>query len=228
MMRQFKTYILLVLLISCQTSNSKKSNLADYETKYNGISLETVKNETRKLELFFIDSTFYFNHIIAGQLGQLAIHELELYEEGLFDSVKLHFQTPLRDDKEAWFFVSSLQFENYQEKFNDTTLCNFLNDFMTLNWKHRDFYRERNSSLLDWVNTFFARKIQDKYKGQIDETEFFFGFDCFDIFIKYFKECKLKQYGEATEFVNDLYKESIYINEEIKNELISLIESYCN
>ncbi len=227
-MRQLLTFILLALLISCQLETSKKSDWAEYETRHDRISLESVKKENRKLELFFIDSSTYFNHIITGQIGQLSIHELKLYEKGQYDSVKFHFETPIRDDSVAWIYVSSRHFEQFQEKFSDTTFSNFINDFMSLNWKHRDFYREEYSSLLDWVNTFFAIKIREKYKGQIDETAYFFGFDCYDIFIQYFKECKSGQYGEATEFVNLIQYDTTYINEEIRTELVNLIESYCN
>ncbi len=228
MKKSFCFVILYATISSCLTSTNKPFNSdIKLDTKFPSIKLDSVSFIDEDLILNFTDSSIYFNPIVAAQIGNYTTYELKLLEEYSYDSILFNFNTPLRDDKIVGIKFSSTDLLKYQEKFNNNEFKKFTRKLFELNYKSHNLYYKDATTLLDRLNSFFAREIHFLYEGNIDAQELFFGYDSFIIFNNYFNECKKYEESEVTYFVNQLKTDTLFVKSEIKQKLFNLINEYC-
>jgi len=218
--------LVLFLTISCNQNIDKNGQGITYDTDFNSIKIDSISYGEHNIKFYFTDSSIYFNHIIAGQVGQYVIHKYKLIGNKNSEKISLIFSTPLRDEKEAGIFLSMKDFKIAQTKFENPVFSDFINELFNLNKKYQKLYDKEKSSLLDRINSFFARAIHEKYKDKIGDYQYFFGYDSYDVFIQYFKDCKSQNKSEATEFVNMLSNDTLFIKSESQPELEKLIKKY--
>ena len=219
--------LILLLTISCNQVIEKKEQKITYDTDYNSIKIDSINYSEQNIDIYFMDSSAYFNPIIAGQVAQYIVHKYRLIENKNSEKISLIFSTPLRDKKEAIISLPLKDFEIAQLKFNNIDFANFIDELFELNKKYQKLYDNEKSSLLDRINSFFARVAHEKHKDEMEEFQYFFGYDSYDVFIQYFKDCKSQSKSEATELVNLLLNDTLFIKTEIKPELIRIVKGHC-
>ncbi|RKD86399.1 hypothetical protein [Mangrovibacterium diazotrophicum] len=218
--------LVLLLTISCNQNIKKNGQSITYETDFNSIKIDSITYSEQNIKIYFTDSSTYFNHIIAGQVGQYVIYKYKLIENKNSEKISLIFSTPLRDEKEAGISLSMNDFKVAQTKFENPVFADFVKELFKLNKKYQELYNKEKSSLLDRINSFFGRAVHEKYKDKIGDYDYFFGYDSYDVFIQYFKDCKSQNKSEATEFVDMLSNDTLYIKSESQPELERLIQKY--
>lgn len=217
----------LLLTISCNQKNANKELNTSYDTDYSLITLDSINYNQQELKLYFTDSSIYFNHIIAGQVSQFMVNKYQFIENRNSEKFSFIISTPLREEKEVIITLPLKNFKNIQEKFQNPVFADFIVELFKLNEKYQELYDKDKSSLLDKINSFFALAVHDKHKSETEEFKYFFGYDSYDIFIQYFNDCKNQNKSEATELVNLLFDDTLFIKPEIRPELNKLINKYC-
>ncbi len=227
-MKKF-TFITLFLVIinACQVEKNKRFSECDLKTNYLGLRLDSIEVDKNVLYFYFTDSSEYFNNMVTGQILQYKISELNILTDQI-DSVNSRFYMPNREKgKILDFTISKEQLLKPLEKFNDSVFSSLISDLMTINIESSKQFNSPETSLLDWMNTYFAGKINEKYKGKIPEYSYFFGYDSFDMLYKYLRECDSEINGEATEFILEI-NDDTYISKGLKNKLSNLFNKYSN
>ena len=227
MKRAFSIIIIYLIISSCSTSNSNINERIEFDTRFPLIKLDSIFHIEKSLVINYTDSSIYFNPIIAEQLGKFTTHKLNLTIDNIYDSIFFMFNTPVREEKIAGIKLPISDYLKTQDRFNNKEFESFSNSLFELNKKYYHLYHEDATSLIDRLNSFFAREIHILHKDKIDSQQLFFGFDSFVIFYYFFIDCKSLNQSEATYFVNNLKNDSLFIKPEIKPELINLINEHC-
>jgi hypothetical protein len=229
MKQVFSIIIIYLVISSCSTLNDYSSinKSIEFDTRFPLIKFDSISNTEKFLALYYTDSSIYFNPIIAEQLGQFTAHQLNLPIDNTYDSIFFMFNTPVREVKIAGLIFPTSDFLKTREKFNNKEFESFINSLFELNKKYYYLYHEDATSLIDRLNSFFAREIHILHKDKVDSQQLFFGFDSFVIFYYFFNDCKNSSQSEATYFVNNLKYDTLFIKSEIKPELINLINEHC-
>ena len=219
--------LVLLFTMSCNHDIEKDEQKIIYDTDFNSIQVDSLNYSERNIDIYFTDSSVYFNHIITGQVGQYLVHKYRLVENKNSEKISFIFSTPLRDEKIAFISLSLTDFQIAQAKFTNPNFSNFISELFELNKKYQKLFDPEKSSLLDRINSFFAFALHEKYKDEMEDSQYFFGYDSYEIFIQYFKDCKNFTKTEATEFVDMLSNDTLFIKPDIRPELTKLIYEHC-
>jgi hypothetical protein len=229
MKQAFSIIIIYLAISSCSTSNdySNINKYIEFDTRFPLIKFDSISKIEKSLGLYYTDSSIYFNPVISEQIGQFTAHQLKVTIENTYDSIFFMFDTPIREIKIAGIKLPISDFLKTQEKFNKKEFESFSNSLFELNKKYYHLYHEDATSLIDRLNSFFAKEIHILHKDKIDYQQWFFGFDSFVIFYYFFNDSKSSSQSEATYFVNNLKYDTLFVKSEIMPELINLIDEHC-
>ncbi len=213
--------MLLALTLVCCGQYQSKEHMPS-EILVPKISFIELKDKPNNLELIFADSSMYFNHVLAGQVAQLFIRSNEINLDNSTDTLTLLFRTPLREVKEATIQVPMDYAIQMGDRFRNAQFNQIIQDLFQMNWQTKEYFEQNETSLLDRINSYFAIWIHENYPDT-PSHDYYFGFDCFDVFYQYSIQTNNEFNADAFKMVEGLLQDSTQIPASMSKDLSEII-----